>query len=140
LELAPETVGIHPSDEHPKVWGALMELGMPEGVATLVALADGTTSMYTSTGGGTIGAGEHESVARQAHVFLRTIEEHLDALDDQEASLPSAGDVHLRALTYAGSLGAIASSEELARARGPLSAVFFAGHNVITAIRKLEQG
>jgi hypothetical protein len=116
-----------------------MEIGFPEGAATLVALADGTTSMYTSTGGGTIGGGQHDSVAQRTHAFLRVVEHHLDALGDLDPALPSAGQVHLRALTYAGSLGVIAPEEELGNGEGPLSAIFFAGHDVITAIRQVEQ-
>ena len=40
----------------------LMETGYPEAVATLIAVADGTTSMYFSNGGGVIAAvREHAS-------------------------------------------------------------------------------
>jgi hypothetical protein len=35
----------------------LMETGYPEAVATLVAVADGTSSLYFSNGGGFIGVG-----------------------------------------------------------------------------------
>jgi hypothetical protein len=34
----------------------LMELGLEQGVATMVAFADGTVSLYFSGGGGIIGA------------------------------------------------------------------------------------
>ena len=40
----------------PDVWGVLMELGLEQGVATMVAFADGTVSLYFSGGGGIIGA------------------------------------------------------------------------------------
>lgn len=39
------------------------------GIATVVAFADGTTSLYLSSGGGVIGAGTHEPVARAAAAF-----------------------------------------------------------------------
>jgi hypothetical protein len=38
---------------------AMMEIGKERAVASIVAIADGTVSMYLSTGGGVIGAGEH---------------------------------------------------------------------------------
>ena len=44
------------------VWGVLMETGYREAAATLVALADGTASLYFSSGGGIIGGGPHASV------------------------------------------------------------------------------
>jgi len=31
-------------------WGVVMDMGMPNGTATMIAVADGTVSMYTSTG------------------------------------------------------------------------------------------
>src|SRR4029079_10470619 len=40
----------------------MMEIGLSSGTATIVAIADGSVSMYTSTGGGVIGAGEHAAV------------------------------------------------------------------------------
>jgi len=136
LDLDPGSVGIEPSDVHPNVWGALMEMGLPEGVATLVSLADGTTSVYTSTGGGIIGGGEHESVARESHAFLVCVEEHLGDLQATEPDLPSPGRVHLHALTFTGRLGAVASEEDLGGGAHPLSPVFYAGHEVITALRQ----
>ena len=37
------------------VWGVLMERGYAKGVATVVALTDGTASLYISTGGSVTG-------------------------------------------------------------------------------------
>src|ERR1035437_6926854 len=65
LRLDPATAGMSQRPGGPIVWGALMEMGYPNGVATIVALADGTTSMYTSTGGGIIGGGAHRSEERR---------------------------------------------------------------------------
>ena len=56
LHAAPDDLGFFASEEHP-VWGAVMDMAFPGGVATLVSLEDGTTSLYTSTGGGVIGGG-----------------------------------------------------------------------------------
>jgi uncharacterized membrane protein YgcG len=38
-------------------WGVIMETGFPEGYFTLVALSDGSASIYLSSGGGSIGGG-----------------------------------------------------------------------------------
>ena len=40
-----------------------MDMGTRNATATLVGLADGTTSLYLSTGGAVIGGGEHPQVA-----------------------------------------------------------------------------
>jgi hypothetical protein len=52
-----------PFADHPDVAGVIVDVPATGGSATIVALADDTTSLYTSTGGGTIGAGEHATVA-----------------------------------------------------------------------------
>ena len=44
------------------VLAVLMETGYPEAVATLVSVADGSSSLYYSNGGGIIGAGEYNQV------------------------------------------------------------------------------
>ena len=41
------------------VWGVVMERGFAKGVATVVALADGTASMYLSTGASAVGGGAY---------------------------------------------------------------------------------
>lgn len=52
-----------PSAELPRVFGVIMDTTFASGTVTLVALADGTASLYASTGGGVIGGGAHERVA-----------------------------------------------------------------------------
>src|SRR6266446_4509921 len=53
-------------------WGVVMETGFPEGSFTLVALSDGSASIYLSSGGGSIGGRAHETIrkASQAMVAL----------------------------------------------------------------------
>src|SRR5215212_4694186 len=45
-------VGIPAPPPEAPVWGILMETGYSEATATLLALGDGTTSLYLSSGGG----------------------------------------------------------------------------------------
>src|SRR5689334_16591324 len=61
LGVTREALGL-PADPTAPIYGIVMELGMPNGVATFVCLLEGSVSLYTSTGGGMIGAGGHESV------------------------------------------------------------------------------
>jgi hypothetical protein len=51
------------------VRGAVMDWGVGDGLATLVALEDGTVSLYLNPGGGIIGAGTHPNVAQAAKAF-----------------------------------------------------------------------
>jgi hypothetical protein len=93
LGLDPASAGLAQGPEHQVLWGALMETGYPRGTATLMALADGTTSLYLSTGGGVIGGGFHDAVATAARSFLSELERHLAALrpDPDARCQPSAG-------------------------------------------------
>jgi hypothetical protein len=101
LTLDPASLHLAPSAEYPRVYGGLMEMGMGGDVATLVVVADGTTSFYFSTGGGIIGAGFHEPVKVPSKGFLATLERHVDELGaDPTGETPAAGMIHLRALTF----------------------------------------
>jgi len=134
LGLDPSLIGADPAAS--VVWGALMEMGIETAVATIVALADGSTSLYTSTGGGVIGGGEHASVVAENRGFLAAIERNLERfVPDDADELPTDGTVTFRALTHRGKLSATAAEAELGAGTHPLSEVFFAGHRVITALR-----
>jgi hypothetical protein len=119
-----------------------METGYAEAVMTLVGLADGTTSMYFSNGGGIIGAGQHEDVATRTKRWLDLAEEALDELEAApgDVELPDESVTQLVAVTEAGRLVARAPDDELAEGRHPLSPLFYAGHDVITAVRFAEEG
>src|SRR5260221_3790710 len=69
LSLGAESVGRSLPPDAPVV-AVLMDSGMANAVATLVGVADGTTSLYYSTGGGVIGAGARHDVAAATHRWL----------------------------------------------------------------------
>ncbi|MFQ5917942.1 MAG: hypothetical protein ACE5I0_09060, partial [Candidatus Binatia bacterium] len=107
LTLSPEQIGISPSSAYPHVWGILMETGYPEALATLVSLADGTTSLYLGHGGGIIGGGDHENVRRATKAFLAVAEAHRESLaPTQSFPLPNVGRVKFYVLTFDGTLTA----------------------------------
>lgn len=134
--LDPETASDGP------VLALLMETGYPEAVATLVGVADGTTSMYFSNGGGMIGAGQHPDVAAATHSWLELAEQALDDLPQTtgEIELPDEGTTQLVAVTESGLRVAQAPEDELGGGSHPLSPLFYAGHDVITAIRVVDEG
>jgi hypothetical protein len=92
-----------PGGEHPRVSGVVVDVPAEGGYATLVALTDNTTSMYTSVGGGTIGAGQHESVASATHALLSVADAALDGFTAaRDDSLPPSGCVRFHVLASAG--------------------------------------
>lgn len=123
-----------------KVLVLLMETGYPEAVVTLVGVADGSTSLYFSNGGGTIGAGEHDDVVAATSCWLDLADGLLDQLPEasEEVEPPGEGVTQFVATTETGRRAARAAEEELGAGEHPLSALFYAGHDVITEIRRLD--
>lgn len=140
LTLSPSEIGVSPSPETPHVWGVLMETGYPEALATLVALADGTVSLYLGHGGGIIGGGEHANVRQAGKALLSSAEQHLAKLSPTTLfPLPNVGRVRFYVLTFSGALTADVDENELGQRRHELSKLFYAGQNVITELRKISE-
>ena len=140
LRVDPSEIGLRPTADLPRVFGVMMETGYPEGCATLLALADGTTSLYLSPGGGFIGGGERPEIAATSKRFVRAAEEALDQLPPSRSeSLPVNGRVVIRALTYDGHHVAEASEDDLGYDRHELSPLFYAGQDVITRLRQTDE-
>lgn len=138
LTTSPRDIGVTPTKEHPRVWGVLMETGYPEAAATLVALLDGSVSLYFSNGGGMIGAGEHASVRREAIKFISTAEPYVgDFTTTTEYPLPETGRVKFYLLTFSGILTGDFDEHLLGEGGHKLSKLFYAGHDVISAIREV---
>ena len=140
LHLDPAGAGMAATPDSPRVWGGMMETGYPNGTASLVCLRDGTTSLYTSGGGGIIGAGGHGTVADANQAFLAELTRHAGGMrPDTDESLPAPGRVVLRALTHDGPMTFEAAEDDLGYGRSPLSPVFHAAHAVITQLRLLQE-
>lgn len=85
------------------VWCLIMETGYPNAVASLVTFIDGTTSMYFSTGGGVIGAGQHAEVSEASKAFIAAANGYAkDFTTTAQHPLPSAGRVRFYARTLDG--------------------------------------
>ena len=118
-----------------------METGYPQAVATLVGVADGTTSLYFSNGGGIIGAGNHAAVADANARWLEAgvaVLQQLSTVTDPP--LPAEGMTQFVAVTRTGLRGDGAPEDELGEGQHWLSPLFFAAQDVITQIRLAEGG
>jgi len=122
------------------VWGVLMEIGYPDAAATLVALGDGTASLYLSSGGGVIGGGPHPTINAAARRLVGLAGGNLTKMSPTTAfPLPASGEVTFYVLTTKGVLRADALEEVLGGGKHPLSELFFAGHDVISGLRKVTE-
>jgi hypothetical protein len=136
LRLEPTPLGLTPTPDQPNVWAILMETGLQRGAATLFSVVDGTTSLYYSTGGGVIGAGERPSVRATLPAFFRAAEGCAAQFSVASTTpLPDAGRVRFYLRTFTGTLSAEAAQDDLATMHHPLSPLFQAGHAVLSAVR-----
>jgi len=140
LGLAPGEAGLFSTPGLPRVWGALLESGLSRGTATLVSLADGTTSLYTSSGFGIIGGGAHPPVAAATRQFLLSVEARYDEFEpDLGASIPGEGQIKLWALGYEGRRSRQSPAGEVGPGPHPLLRVIRAGNAVITQLRLIDE-
>jgi hypothetical protein len=119
---------------------ALMEMPVGDATATIVAVADGTVSLYTSTGGGTVGAGEHLSARRAGQRFLKVAAESAPWMTPTtDFPLPSEGNVRFHVRTPEGDVTAEVAEDDLRARRDLLAPLYVAGQDVITEIRMIEE-
>lgn len=140
LTLDPGSIGLSRDVAGGASWGCVMETGYPNGVATLVCLRDGTTSLYTSSGFGIIGGGGHAAVDRETASLLAALDEHLaDMSPSTDVALPRDGRTIFRALTFDGQRSYEAAENDLGAGQSVLSPVFHAAHGVITQLRLIDE-
>jgi hypothetical protein len=109
-----------------------MEIGRPGGTASLGALADGNVSLYTSGGGGMLGASVYQAV-RSAGLRLCEVANvaRSGLVPVADYPLPAPGHVRFYLLSRAGVLSGDALEEALGSLDHPLGALFSAGQEVI---------
>jgi hypothetical protein len=121
-------------------WGVLMETGYPEGSATLVAMADGSASIYLSSGGGTIGGIGNETIRNAAQRMVQIASEFQPQMKQTTAfPLPRKSETIFYLLTDSGVFSASAVEEQLGENRHPLSRLFHAGHEIIFEFRVIDE-
>jgi len=135
--LRNQVLQIRETEKSARVAALLMETGYPEAVVTLVTIADGTTSLYFSNGGGIIGAGEHDSVRSAASALLRLAAQHgSEMVETNEFPLPGEGRVRFYLITSGRVLTAEAAEQDLGYNRAALSSLFHEAHKVIATVRE----
>jgi hypothetical protein len=107
---------------------------------TLVAVADGSVSLYFSNGGGIIGAGEHQDVRAVAGDFLAASGGYLSAMKPvADYPLPGPGKTRFYIVGKTGVLSGEFEENDLGNNRLPASPLFHKGHDVITAVRMTQE-
>lgn len=139
LHAPPQQLGVTPVRG---VLGVLMERGYAKGVATVVALTDGTASMYISTGGSVTGARAYAPARAAAQ---RLCQAAADSLGETKPATdfpsPAKGRVRFYVLTETGVRTAegdiLQPTHPAADAgRDPLASLVAAGDALLDALRE----
>ena len=139
LHTSRQELGIPAPGEKGAVWGSLMDWGVNNGTATVIAFADGSASVYFSSGGGFIGGQGDEAVQAAAKKVVAIANRDRGAAHPTSSfPLPRKGQVIFYFRTDEGVLTAIASQEELQAHKHRLSDLGDATQHVITEYRKLQ--
>lgn len=134
LSVKPEEVGASPTGG---AYGVVMDLDIDGKTATVVSFGNGDASLYLSTGGGMIGGGGHPEVAQAAKAFVAHGQDQLGQLHKTDAfPLPGPGEARFYVLTPQGVFTGADSEDALAAGGRPMSPLFAAGQDVLTALRR----
>ncbi len=135
-----QELGLPAPSKPTQPWGVIMEWGLAQGSATIVAFSDGHASVYLSSGGGFIGGAEAHEQIRNAAKRMVAIGAECQKLTHRTTvhPLPKSGEVKFYLLTDSGIFTAVASEEALSRHDHPLSKLGAGGQEVITQYRQAQ--
>jgi hypothetical protein len=133
----PMSLGLNVQENEP--YAAIMELGLPSTVVTLVCFGNGDASLLYQSGGGMTGGGGHENVRRAAQKFVGLAQAALPLLSlANDQPLPEPEGVRFYALTPKGALTTQTHREDLADPHSALGALFYSGQEVVTQMRQIQ--
>ena len=139
LNLKASDIGFKPSKDR-QILGASLEFFIQDNIVSLVAVSDGSASLYFSTGGGIIGIGQHKEAVEPIKAFLNQAQMHLpDAKLVTETPLPAKGQTLLYLITTEGIKQVIAPDMMTLPERSPFFPLFDAGQHVISVARMTEE-
>lgn len=140
FRLQPQDIGLDDANG-PQVWGVVMESGFPRLALSLVALADGSVSIYMSDGGSIIGCGLEPEVRLAAGRMTAIAQQFADVFPvTQETPPPTSGMTHFYLLTRAGLRRAEMPSARLDEDGSELAKLYWAGHRLIEIVETLGAG
>ena len=121
-------------------YAVLMDWNTGNGIATVVAFADGTASMYLSSGGGSIGGGQAHREIREAALRAVSLAEEVQPKMEVVFTfpLPKPGEVMFYLVSGSGVYSTSAQAKDLADGNHSLSPLGNAMQNIITQYRLVQ--
>ena len=141
LLVTAEQLGFQIPEDSIKIYGIITDLDMGDGTATVVTYLTGDASIYLSSGGGFIGAGQHESVQKMTKEFVDN--GHLISFKGkpyENPDLPTKGNANFYFLSNMGNTRIIESIGKMESGESEFSKLFADLNNVMTEIRLKSGG
>lgn len=127
-------LGVAPTPEFPKVFAVAMDWPLDDQIVTVVAIADGHASLYTTSTFGIIGGQNRPSEARK---FVAEAQSHYDrATPTTTFPYPSKTAVRFYLLGYDGVRFVEGALDPIWNNAAPLSPLFGAAQDVVTALHQ----
>jgi len=140
LESTRANFGLGPASTPDQPFVVVADWGDAQGATTIVAVADGSASVYSSDGAGSIGGGQAHPTIHDA--ALRTVELAADALPQAHLAttypVAGQGQVTFYLVTDAGVYAATAAQDDLNANRSPLSALAASTQKVVAEYRRFD--
>jgi hypothetical protein len=136
FDTKPSELNFASDEDFPKVYGVVIDWPVEDQIATIVAMRDGTASLYTTRKYGVIG-GDSLPAAREAAVMCtRTAGHFLETAKRAEKfPYPQQGEVFFYLLTYDGVYRASAKEAALFDESDPHAVLFAWAQRVLTELQ-----
>jgi hypothetical protein len=133
-------ISIQPSTDFPKVYGVLIDWPLGEHTATIVAMADGNASLYTTSTFGIMGGISHESVRNAATALVKAAQTYYEqATPTKDYLYPPSDRVRFYLLGFEGVRVIDADADALEKGRDKHVDLWAAGQNVVTELRQISE-
>jgi hypothetical protein len=131
-----ERLGFKPDENYPKVYAVLTDWNLGDKVASILAMKDGTASLYTTSSFGIIGGQGHERVRLAAEKCTRLAGLFYDKSKPvSEFHYPKQGQVFFYLLTFNGTRLCVADEDAIKNGTDPTYPLFDAAQDVLTELR-----
>nr|WP_294942694.1 hypothetical protein [uncultured Mucilaginibacter sp.] len=136
--LKPADLGISLPADKETAFGVVVEFGTEDGEATIISLATGDASMYTSGGGGMIGGAAHPNVKKAAVDFVNAAQHFLGKMQPVDTTLPAVDHIKFHILTNKATYSYDGPEEEITNPNSEWAELFNNANEVITQLRLIS--
>lgn len=139
ISTPPSKLDFTSDADYPTVYGVVVDWPLGDQVVTVLAMRDGTASLYTTSTFGIIGGGGHATVREAASRLVRSAEHYVKAAQPVDSHpCPPEGTAYYYLLTYSGVRRLSGDLAAIEQGADPTADLFFAAQDEITELRNIS--